>query len=113
MATLPKLKKDTLPATTKAAKKPGRPLGSLNMTTQQMRIAAQAVAGEALDAILFVMRNPLSEAARLQAAGMVLDRAFGKSMLPVELETISVTVLNHEMTSEEMSAAAKRLAERY
>ena len=58
--------------------KGGRPKGSINKATAELKALAQEYSEEALDAIVDVLRNGDSYGVKLQAAGMLLDRGFGK-----------------------------------
>lgn len=56
----------------------GRPKGSPNKATADVREAAQAFTVDALKTLAEVMRNSESDAARVSAANAILDRAHGK-----------------------------------
>ena len=64
----------------------GRPKGSLNKATADIRDAAQVYTQEALDTLAEVMRNGDSAAARVAAANSILDRGFGKPRQAMEVE---------------------------
>jgi phage gp46-like protein len=58
--------------------KGGRPKGSINKATAELKALAQEYSEEALDAIVDVLRNGDSHSVKLQAAQILLDRGFGK-----------------------------------
>jgi hypothetical protein len=57
----------------------GRPAGSTNKVTREIRDAAKAFGPEALNAIAKIMIEGEQESNRLAAAKEMLDRGFGKS----------------------------------
>lgn len=71
----------------------GRPVGAKNKTTveQQARLTdlAREHTVEALETLLDVMRNGLTDTARMAAANAILDRAYGRPRQAIE-EQISI-----------------------
>lgn len=62
----------------------GRPKGSLNKATADVRALAQEYGPQALNTLAEIMRdNGQPAAARVSAAKEVLDRAYGKSPQPI------------------------------
>lgn len=64
----------------------GRPKGSLNKATADIREAAQVYTGEALEKLAEIMRAGESEAARVAAIRELLDRGHGKPRQSLEVE---------------------------
>lgn len=58
----------------------GRPKGSPNKATAQIREIAQQYTEQAVAALAHVMNHGESEAARVSAANALLDRGHGKAM---------------------------------
>lgn len=56
----------------------GRPRGSVNKATDDIKALAREYTGEALEALVAVVRDGESEAARVSAANALLDRGYGK-----------------------------------
>lgn len=56
----------------------GRQAGTPNRVTVELRQAAGAYTGEALETLATIMRQGQSETARISAATALLDRAHGK-----------------------------------
>ena len=70
---------------TKAVRKPGRPKGALNKANADIRAAAREYTGEALGALVKVLRSEDAQpSAVVAAANAILDRGFGKPSQPVE-----------------------------
>jgi hypothetical protein len=71
----------------------GRPAGAKNKATveQQARLTdlARGHTVEALETLLDVMRNGLTDTARIAAANSILDRAYGRPKQSVE-EQLSI-----------------------
>lgn len=65
---------------------PGRTKGKLNRVTLDIREAAQKFGQEAIATLVDLMRNADFETVRVAAAKELLDRAYGKSMQPVQAE---------------------------
>lgn len=63
----------------------GRKPGSPNKVTASVREAAQEHGPEALDRLVFLSKNAVSEAVQVTATKEILDRAYGKSSQSVEL----------------------------
>lgn len=57
----------------------GRPKGSPNKATRELKEAARAFSVDALSTIAKIMREGENETVRLAAAKELLDRGFGKS----------------------------------
>jgi len=64
----------------------GRPKGSLNKATADIKAAAQAYTEDALATLAKIMKSGESEAARVAAANSILDRGFGKPRQSVDLD---------------------------
>jgi hypothetical protein len=64
----------------------GRPKGSLNKATADIKAAAQAYTEDALATLAQIMKAGESEAARVAAANSILDRGFGKPRQAVDLD---------------------------
>jgi hypothetical protein len=64
----------------------GRPKGSLNKATRDVKVAAQAFTDDALNVLATIMRDGESEAARVAAANSILDRGHGKPGQHVDLD---------------------------
>jgi len=64
----------------------GRPKGSLNKATADIKAAAQAYTEDALATLAQIMKAGESEAARVAAANSILDRGFGKPRQSVDLD---------------------------
>lgn len=62
----------------------GRKKGSLTKTTAEIRELAQKYTGDALTALVDILKKGDSETARISAAKEILDRAYGKSTQPLE-----------------------------
>lgn len=65
--------------------KRGRPKGSLNKVTLDVKLAAQEYTDQALKALVKIMEKGESEAARVAAANSILDRGHGRPKQAVEL----------------------------
>jgi hypothetical protein len=61
----------------------GRPNGSLNKTTVEIRAAALLYAPDAFAELVRLARHAQSEQVRIAAIKEILDRAYGKSPQPV------------------------------
>jgi len=61
----------------------GRPPGSLNKATAEIKAAARKHGPEALKVLAALMKNAESEQAQIAAAKEILDRAYGKATQPV------------------------------
>lgn len=57
----------------------GRKAGTPNKATAEIKAAAQKVGPDALAALTGIMASSTSDAARVSAASIILDRAYGKS----------------------------------
>jgi hypothetical protein len=64
----------------------GRPKGSLNKATADIKAAAQAYTEDALATLAQIMKAGESEAARVAAANSILDRGFGKPRQSMDLD---------------------------
>lgn len=65
----------------------GRPKGSLNRATVDVRALAQKYGSDALKTLAKIMGNDGEPAAaRVSAAKEILDRAYGKSPQPIEAQ---------------------------
>lgn len=62
----------------------GRPKGSVNKATADIRALAQLHGPAAVEALVGIMQSSESEPARVAAAKEILDRAYGKSKQPIE-----------------------------
>lgn len=72
----------------------GRPKGSPNRATSDLKQAAQAYTDEALKTLAKIMKDEKQPApARVSAANAILDRGHGKAMQPVahELDLSNLT----------------------
>lgn len=63
----------------------GRPKGSLNRATAEVRLLAQEYGPDALKELHRLSREAESEAARVSACNAILDRAYGKSPASVPI----------------------------
>jgi len=71
----------------------GRPKGSLNKATADIKAAAQAYTEDALATLAQIMKAGESEAARVAAANSILDRGFGKPRQSMDVDaTTDMTV---------------------
>jgi hypothetical protein len=64
----------------------GRPKGSLNKITMDVKLAAQAFTDDALSTLAQIMREGESEAARVAAANSILDRGHGKPKQAIDVD---------------------------
>lgn len=64
----------------------GRPKGSVNKVTADIRAAAQAYTDDALATLAQIMKAGESEAARVAAANSILDRGFGKPRQAMDVD---------------------------
>jgi predicted ArsR family transcriptional regulator len=64
----------------------GRPKGSVNKATADVKAAAQEYSDRALKVLAQIMEEGDSAAARVAAANSILDRAHGKPRQSVELD---------------------------
>ena len=64
----------------------GRPKGSVNKVTADIRAAAQAYTDDALATLAQIMKAGASEAARVAAANSILDRGFGKPRQAMDVD---------------------------
>jgi hypothetical protein len=66
----------------------GRPKGSPNKATAEVRTLAQEYGPDSLKELSRLSREAESEAARVSACGLLLDRAYGKSQIgaPIEIK---------------------------
>ena len=64
----------------------GRPKGSVNKATADIRAAAQAYTDDALATLAQIMKAGESEAARVAAANSILDRGFGKPRQAMDVD---------------------------
>lgn len=77
----------------------GRPKGVPNKVNQDLRAMAQQYTTDALNALVDIVRNGDSHAAKVSAAKELLDRAHGKASQHVELDAdiksdVMVTAIN-------------------
>lgn len=71
----------------------GRPKGSLNKATADVKAAAQVYTTEALETLAEVLRKSESDAARVAAAKELLDRGHGKARQALDVDAnIKATV---------------------
>lgn len=56
----------------------GRPAGAVNKATDDIKVLARQYTAEALEALVAVVRDSESDAARVSAANALLDRGYGK-----------------------------------
>lgn len=63
----------------------GRPKGSLNRATAEVRLLAQNYGPDTLKELHRLSREAESEAARVSACNAILDRAYGKSTASVPI----------------------------
>ena len=61
----------------------GRPKGSLNKATAEIKQAARKHGPDALKVLALLMKNAESEQAQIAAAKEILDRAYGKATQPI------------------------------
>lgn len=64
----------------------GRPKGSMNKATADIKAAAQVYTQDALETLAQIMKAGESEAARVAAANSILDRGFGKPRQSMDLD---------------------------
>jgi hypothetical protein len=64
----------------------GRPKGSLNKATADIKAAAQVYTEDALATLAQIMKAGESEAARVAAANSILDRGFGKPRQSMDVD---------------------------
>lgn len=57
----------------------GRPAGAVNKSTDSLKTLAREYTEEALEALVGILRDGESEAARVSAANSILDRGYGKA----------------------------------
>jgi hypothetical protein len=67
----------------------GRPKGSLNKATADIKAAAQVYTEDALATLAQIMKAGESEAARVAAANSILDRGFGKPRQSMDVDATS------------------------
>ncbi len=70
----------------------GRPKGSPNKATRDLKELAQVHTPDALRTLATIMKKGQSEAARVAAANSLLDRGYGKAH---QTQIIDATVTNH------------------
>lgn len=64
----------------------GRPKGSPNKLTADIKAAAQKFTDDALNTLAKIMRDGESEAARVAAANAILDRGYGKPKQSLDVD---------------------------
>ncbi|WP_103035295.1 hypothetical protein [Castellaniella caeni] len=62
----------------------GRPKGSVNKVTAEVRTLAQEHGPDAIEVLVYLMHKARSERSRIAAATELLDRAYGKSAASVD-----------------------------
>lgn len=67
-------------------KPPGRPKGSTNKQTLDVKELAQEYTAEAVKALAKIMKSGRQEAARVAAANSILDRGHGKAPVAVNID---------------------------
>lgn len=82
----------------------GRPKGSLNKATADIKTMAQAYGPEAIETLARIMRNPESQKVQVAAIKELLDRGYGKAVQAIEASgpeggPINVTGLAIEFVS--------------
>src|ERR1051325_8688468 len=83
----------------------GRPRGSINKASRELREIAQAYTVEAIETLAHLMRSAESEGTRLNAANALLDRAYGK---PTQMiDGISSPADPAEMSDAELMAIVR------
>ncbi len=72
----------------KGGKQPGsgRPKGSLNKATADVKEAARKHGPAAIDTLALLMRSADSDSSKIAAAKELLDRAYGKATQPIANE---------------------------
>lgn len=79
----------------------GRPKGSLNKATKEIKTLAQEYAPKAMKELARLAANAKSEQARCTAIGMLLDRGYGK---PVQVnENHNITYRAGELSDDELA----------
>jgi hypothetical protein len=87
-----------------ARKGAGRPKGAPNKSTAELKAYASTFTQEAIDTAVELMRSAESEATRIAAVSVVLDRAHGKPRQEIEHSGKIGGV--HEMSEDELIAIA-------
>lgn len=77
----------------------GRPKGSMNKATADVKAAAQEYTQDALEVLAQIMKAGESETARVAAANSLLDRGHGK---PKQSMEVDATVTTHEAALEQL-----------
>jgi hypothetical protein len=75
----------------------GRTKGTPNKATRTLREIAREYTEEALEALVAVLRDGESEAARIQAANAILDRGYGKPTTTIGDENGDPAKIVHEI----------------
>src|ERR1044071_9587451 len=84
----------------------GRPKGTIDKASRELREIAQAYSGEAIEILANLMRAAESEATRLSAANALLDRAHGR---PTQMiDGVSSPADPAEMSDAELTAIIAR-----
>jgi hypothetical protein len=88
----------------------GKPPGTKNKTTIELREAAREYTEEALKTLVHICQNGKSEQARISAATALLDRGYGKPSQTVQMGTDAESPLAIKIDA---SLTAKEAAEAY
>ena len=83
----------------------GRQKGTPNKSTADLKAYAQQFTQEAIDTAVTLMRTAESEATRIAAVSVVLDRAHGKPRQEIE-HSGTIGRKAHEMSEDELLAIA-------
>ncbi|MGB3423830.1 MAG: hypothetical protein WBF84_06710 [Castellaniella sp.] len=65
----------------------GRPKGSVNKATAEVRALAQQHGADAIEVLVYLMHKARSERSRIAAATELLDRAYGKPAASIDHTT--------------------------
>lgn len=88
----------------------GRPKGSVNKTTAEVRALAQQHGEAAIQKLVVLMSIGQSEDVQMRAAVHLLDRGYGKAAQPTHIGGHDGGPLNlHEMSDEQLDSLAERL----
>lgn len=88
----------------------GRPKGSVNKTTIEVRELARQHGAAAIQKLVALMSIGESEDVQLRAANSLLDRGYGKAAQPTHIGGHDGGPLNlHEMSDEQLDSLAERL----
>lgn len=84
----------------------GRPAGAVNKATDDLKALAREYTAEALEALVSVVRESDSDAAKVSAANAILDRGYGKPSQVLSGDAQNPVAMVHKIMLEGVAPSA-------